>query len=89
MLLAVDVGNTNIKLGIFEGDKLRATLHLATHVDHMPDEYAVVILNLLRHQGIEISDIKAGAISCVVPPLSPAPISAKPTAWFQRIGSPR
>lgn len=69
MLLAVDVGNTNIKLGIFDGEKLRATFHLATHVDHMPDEYAVIILNLLRYQGIEISDIKAGAISCVVPPL--------------------
>ncbi|MBN1367687.1 MAG: type III pantothenate kinase [Dehalococcoidales bacterium] len=69
MLLAVDIGNTNIKLGIFDGDKLRATLHLATHTDHMPDEYAVVIFNLLRHYGIEISHIKAGAISCVVPPL--------------------
>jgi type III pantothenate kinase len=35
----------------------------------MPDEYAVIILTLLRQHGIEISSIKEGAISCVVPPL--------------------
>ncbi len=69
MLLAVDVGNTNVKLGIFEGDKLRTTFHLATHTSQMPDEYAVIILNLLHLQGIETASIKEGAISCVVPPL--------------------
>ncbi len=69
MLLAVDIGNTNIKLGVFDGDKLRVTFHLATHVSHMPDEYAVVLLNLLRQHEIEISGITEGAISCVVPPL--------------------
>jgi type III pantothenate kinase len=69
MLLAVDIGNTNIKLGIFDGDELRATFHLATHVDQTPDEYAVIILSLLHQNGIEISGIKEGAISCVVPPL--------------------
>ncbi len=69
MLLAIDVGNTNIKLGIFDGDELRETFHLATNVNQMPDEYAVIILSLLHHRGVEISGIKEGAISCVVPPL--------------------
>jgi type III pantothenate kinase len=69
MLLAVDVGNTNVKLGVFDGDEMRATFHLATHVSQMPDEYAVYILSLLRQSGIEISSIQEGAISCVVPPL--------------------
>jgi type III pantothenate kinase len=69
MLLAVDVGNTNVKLGIFDGDELRVTFHLATQVNQMPDEYAVIILSLLRQHGIEISNIKEGSISCVVPPL--------------------
>lgn len=70
MLLAIDVGNTNIALGVFEGEELRATWRIATDVQRMPDDYAVLILNLLHHQGIDIVDIKDGAISCVVPPLT-------------------
>ena len=69
MLLAVDIGNTNITLGVFDGDEIRATYRLATHVNQMPDEYAVLILSLLQHRGINTSDITEGAISCVVPPL--------------------
>ena len=69
MLLAIDIGNTNVTLGIFDGDKLCATFRVATHVSQMPDEYAVLIMSLLRHRGIDIASIKEGAISCVVPPL--------------------
>jgi type III pantothenate kinase len=70
MLLAFDIGNTNVKAGVFEGDKLRANFNLATHVSQMPDEYAVFILNLLRQRGIEPASITEGAMSCVVPPLT-------------------
>jgi type III pantothenate kinase len=69
MLLIFDIANTNIKIGMFQGNKLRATWRISTGVHRMPDEYAVMLLNLLRHQGLDISDIKEGAISCVVPPL--------------------
>lgn len=69
MLLAIDIGNTNITLGVFEGEKLRATWRMATDVHRMPDEYAVLIFNLLRNRGIDIASIEEGAISCVVPPL--------------------
>jgi len=69
MLLAIDIGNTNITLGVFDGKKLRATYRLATHVNQMPDEYAVFILSLLKQRGIDTADITEGAISCVVPPL--------------------
>jgi len=69
MLLAFDIANTNIKIGLFQGDKLCATWRISTGVHRMPDEYAIMLLNLLRHQGIDIADIKEGAISCVVPPL--------------------
>ncbi len=69
MLLAFDIGNTNVKAGVFEGDELRANFNLATHVNQMADEYAVFVLNLLRQRGIEPADITEGAISCVVPPL--------------------
>jgi type III pantothenate kinase len=70
MLLAADIGNTNTTLGVFEGDKLKATYRLATHVSQMPDEYAVFILSLLKQSGIEAGAVTEGAISCVVPPLT-------------------
>jgi type III pantothenate kinase len=69
MLLVLDIANTNIKLGMFDGDKLKATWRISTGVQRMADEYAVMLSNLLRHQGIELKDVKKGAISCVVPPL--------------------
>ena len=69
MLLAFDIANTNIKIGMFEGDELRANWRISTGVQRMADEYAVMLLNLLRHQGIDFNDIKEGAMSCVVPPL--------------------
>lgn len=69
MLMAVDIGNTNITFGIFEGEKLRATWRMATDVHQMPDEYAALLLNLLHHNGMEPSDIKEAALCSVVPPL--------------------
>ena len=69
MLLAVDIGNTSIALGVFESEKLRATWRIATVIHCMADEYAVLLLNLLRHQGLDTSDIKDIALCSVVPPL--------------------
>ncbi len=69
MLLAVDIGNTNITLGVFDGEQLRATWRMATNIRQMPDEYAALLLNLMHHQGLDISDIKEVALCCVVPPL--------------------
>ena len=70
MLLAIDIGNTNITLGIFEDEELRATWRLATYPDQMPDEYGMLLLNLLRHQGIETEHIKEIAMCSTVPPLT-------------------
>lgn len=69
MLLAFDIANTNIKIGMFKDDKLCATWRISTGVHRMPDEYAIMLFDLLRHQGIEISEVKDCAMSCVVPPL--------------------
>ena len=69
MLLAFDIANTNIKIGMFDGDKLRATWRISTGVQRMADEYAMMLFNLLRHKGIDSKDITEGAMSCVVPPL--------------------
>jgi len=70
MLLAVDIGNTNISFGVFEGEELRATWRMATNVNQMADEYAALLLNLLHHQGLNISDIQEVALCSVVPPLT-------------------
>jgi len=69
MLLTIDIGNTNVALGVFEGEQLRATWRLATGVNKMADEYAALLLNLLHHQGLDTSDIKEVALCSVVPPL--------------------
>jgi len=69
MLLAIDIGNTDTTLGVFEGEELRATWHMATGIHRMADEYAILLLNLLHHQGLDTSDIKEAVLCSVVPPL--------------------
>ncbi len=69
MLLAIDIGNTEITLGVFEGEELRATWHLATRIHRVADEYAALMMNLLLHQSLKLADIREIAICCVVPPL--------------------
>ena len=58
MLLAIDIGNTKIAFGIFEGDKLRNTLQVATDIHRLTDEYASILLNLLSHHDIKWEEIK-------------------------------
>lgn len=69
MLLAVDIGNTSVTLGIFEGEELRANWRMATALHRMPDEYATILLDLLYHHGMDRADIKEVALCSVVPPL--------------------
>jgi type III pantothenate kinase len=69
MLLAVDIGNTNVTLGVFNGEKLKATWRMATDVNQMSDEYAALLLSLLNYQGMKASDIKEAVMCSVVPPL--------------------
>ncbi|OGO22580.1 MAG: pantothenate kinase [Chloroflexi bacterium RBG_16_51_9] len=70
MLLAVDIGNTNVTLGVFDGEKLRATWRMATDVHRMADEYASILLNLLPHENIVPLDVKEVSMCNVVPPLT-------------------
>jgi type III pantothenate kinase len=71
LLLAFDIGNTNLKIGAFAGEELVAHWRVSTDRNKLADEYAILILSLLASQGITASDIAGCAISCVVPPLSP------------------
>ena len=69
MLLAVDIGNTNVTLGVFDGEKLRVTWRMETDVHRMADEYAAILINLLQHNGMTVSDITDVCLCTVVPPL--------------------
>lgn len=72
MLLAVDIGNTNIVLGIFEGESLKASWRVQTERRKMPDEWGVMIIGLLQHRGYQAGDISDTIVSSVVPPLTTA-----------------
>lgn len=69
MLLAIDVGNTNIMLGVFSGEKVHVCWRIATHRESTEDELGIAIINLLQHSRLELKDITAVAVSSVVPPL--------------------
>jgi type III pantothenate kinase len=70
MLLAIDVGNTNVTLGVFSGEKLTATWRLASDRERLPDEYAVTVLSLLDTEGIQRSDIHQAVMTSGVPLLT-------------------
>ena len=71
MLLTLDVGNTNVTLGVYDGESLKATWRLATDVERLADEYGVLMLTLLQHEQLEPADIKEAVMACVVPDLEP------------------
>ena len=72
MFLAIDIGNSNITLGLYSGKTLGPSWRLATGHEKMPDEYGALLTGLFRHAGINPSDISAVAIASVVPPLTGA-----------------
>jgi type III pantothenate kinase len=72
MLLAIDIGNTNIKIGIFDGDELKATWNIATGIHRTADEYGGVLLSLMERKKVSPSKITGIALCSVVPPLLPA-----------------
>ncbi|NLV23251.1 MAG: type III pantothenate kinase [Deltaproteobacteria bacterium] len=69
MLLAFDVGNTNIVLGVFRSGELRHSWRITSVKFRTDDEYAIVIRSLFQFGGIDLEDIGATIISCVVPPV--------------------
>jgi type III pantothenate kinase len=71
MLVAIDIGNTNIKVGIFDGDRLKATWNLATGIHRTSDEYGGVLLNLMEREKVSPSKVTGVALCGVVPPLLP------------------
>jgi type III pantothenate kinase len=70
MLLAIDIGNTNLTIGLYEGDQLAYHWRLATDHLRMPDEYGMQLLGLLGHAGRTLADLTGISLSSVVPPLT-------------------
>ena len=75
MLLALDVGNTTVTMGVYDGDSLRATYRFATDVGRFADEYSVLMLSLLAHDALTAADVDEAVIACVVPDLEPTFVS--------------
>ena len=69
MLLAIDIGNTNITIGVYSGENLGPRWRFAAGQEKMPDEYGALILNLFERAGISTKDIDAIVMASVVPSL--------------------
>ncbi|MBI3636173.1 MAG: type III pantothenate kinase [Candidatus Rokubacteria bacterium] len=67
MLLVVEVGNTNTKIGIFDGGRLKVSWRLTSRREQTADEYGLFIQTLLQTRGIAAGDIREIAMSNVVP----------------------
>ena len=70
MLLAIDIGNSMVTLGVFDGERLETTLRVATDNRKLADEYGLLITNLLNLNGVEQSRINSISMCSVVPPLT-------------------
>jgi len=71
MLLALDIGNTTVAIGVFKDKSAVRDWKIRSDRDKTSDEYSVILLNLLGQAGLAASDIKQVIISSVVPPLTP------------------
>ena len=67
MLLAIDIGNTDFTIGVFQGKKLCDTFRMRTKINRTSDEYGVFILNTLQYKGYDTKDVEDVIIASVVP----------------------
>jgi type III pantothenate kinase len=70
MLLAIDIGNTNVVWGIYEGQALKGHWRLATEASKTADEYGILFVNILQQAGIGTNQITDAILSSVVPSLT-------------------
>lgn len=69
MILVVDVGNTNIVMGIYKGEKLISNWRISTSSERTSDEMGLLLLQFFNHAQVNPSDVKDVIISSVVPPV--------------------
>lgn len=70
MLLTIDIGNTNIKYGVFSGENLIASFRVSSRLSRTADEYGSVLLNLLNNSKVEKKQIDGVIVSSVIPSLN-------------------
>lgn len=75
-LLAVDIGNTQVTIGAFNGDEIRARWRVSTDPSRTEDEHSLLFRGLLKARGIEIADVSAISLCSVVPPATDIVIHA-------------
>ncbi len=67
MILVIDVGNTNITYGVYEGEELKTTFRMMSNVARTSDEYGMMITGLLMRNDIKKEDVHGAVIASVVP----------------------
>jgi type III pantothenate kinase len=70
MLLCIDIGNTNIVMGLYREQELLTHWRISTNHERMPDEYAMLLMSLLHHAGYDSGDVDDVILASVVPPLT-------------------
>ena len=70
MILALDIGNTNITIGVYDDKKLLFVSRMATDSSRMEDQYAIELRDILDIYGISLKEIEGAVISSVVPPVT-------------------
>src|SRR5215470_4398005 len=83
MLLALDVGNTNVTIGAFDGPSLRGRWRLRTIKEQTADEWGILIRNLFTLSSLDLSAVDGVIISSVVPAVD-QPLEAMARRYFQR-----
>lgn len=85
MLIAIDIGNTNVVWGLFEGQTLKAHWRLTTDTSKTADEYGILLQNLLRAAGIGPDRVTGLILSSVVPSLTPIFERVAETSFHRRL----
>lgn len=67
MILVIDVGNTNMTFGVFDGKELKSSFRMMTNMPRTSDEYMILLLEMLHVNGIEAADVEGTIIASVVP----------------------
>ena len=83
MLLAIDVGNTNVTIGVFDGDRLAHSWRLAALRERTADELGILITRLFEQVRVDITRVDGIAVASVVPPLT-RPIEEMCERYFAR-----
>ncbi len=69
MIICIDIGNTNIKYAIYDGDVLKFSFRVATDLKKTSDEYGEQLTGMLDSQGVKVQSVTGGIMSSVVPSL--------------------